>query len=114
MNLLKMALSRLNFFQSAENDADIFTKNVNQELCKRHTKQFSGDTGDFSIGCLFQDRKVVGNIPHNQPFRIYLCINLELSDKSFLFLSSSLFISPLDYFNTYQLYSHSLMSKLMK
>jgi hypothetical protein len=41
---------RIKFVGSAENDSDLFTKNVNQELYEKHTKKFLEDSGVHSTG----------------------------------------------------------------
>jgi hypothetical protein len=41
---------KVEFVQSVENDADIFTKNVSHELYVKHTKNFLADAGKFSSG----------------------------------------------------------------
>lgn len=41
---------RIEFVRSVENDADIFTKNVSQELYVKHSKNFLADVGNFSSG----------------------------------------------------------------
>jgi hypothetical protein len=35
---------KIDFFRSVENDSDLFTKNVNQELYAKHTKKFLEDS----------------------------------------------------------------------
>jgi hypothetical protein len=37
---------KIEFVRSAENDSDLFTKNVSQELNERHTMKFLEDSGD--------------------------------------------------------------------
>ena len=41
---------RIEFVRSVENNADIFTKNVSQELYVKHLKNFLADVGNFSSG----------------------------------------------------------------
>jgi hypothetical protein len=35
---------KIEFVRSAENDSDLFTKNINQELYEKHTKKFLEDS----------------------------------------------------------------------
>jgi hypothetical protein len=39
---------KIEFVRSVENDSDLFTKNVNQELHAKHTKKFLEDNGVHS------------------------------------------------------------------
>jgi hypothetical protein len=41
---------KIEFVRSAENDSDLFTKNVDQELYKKHVKKFLEDSEVYSIG----------------------------------------------------------------
>jgi hypothetical protein len=41
---------KIEFVRSAENDSDLLTKNVNQELYEKHTKKFLGDSEVHSTG----------------------------------------------------------------
>jgi hypothetical protein len=41
---------KIEFVRSVENDSDIFSKNVNQELYAKHTKKFLEDNGVHSTG----------------------------------------------------------------
>jgi hypothetical protein len=41
---------KIEFVRSVENDSDLFTKNVNQELYAKHTKKFLEDSGVHSTG----------------------------------------------------------------
>jgi hypothetical protein len=41
---------KIEFVRSVENDTDLFTKNVNQELYAKHTKKFLEDSGVHSTG----------------------------------------------------------------
>jgi hypothetical protein len=41
---------KIEFVRSIENDSDLFTKNVNQELYEKHTKKFLEDSGVHSTG----------------------------------------------------------------
>ena len=59
---------KIDFVRSVENDSDLFTKNVNQELYAKHTKKFLEDSGVHSTGWLLQDRKGVRDILCNQQF----------------------------------------------
>jgi hypothetical protein len=45
------------FVHSAENDSDLFTKNISQELYEKHTKKFLEDSQVYSTSYLLQDRK---------------------------------------------------------
>jgi hypothetical protein len=42
--------TKIKFVHSVENDSDLFTKNVNQELYAKHTKKFLEDSGVHSTG----------------------------------------------------------------
>jgi hypothetical protein len=48
--VIKDGIINIEFVCSAENDSDLFTKNLNQELYERHTKKFLEDSGDYSTG----------------------------------------------------------------
>jgi hypothetical protein len=48
-NSSKIAL-KIEFVRSVENDSDLFTKNVNQELHEKHTKKFLEDSG-LPVNC---------------------------------------------------------------
>jgi hypothetical protein len=41
---------KIEFVRSADNDYDLFTKNVNQELYEKHTKKFLEDSEVHSTG----------------------------------------------------------------
>jgi hypothetical protein len=41
---------KIEFIRSVENDSDLFTKNVNQELYEKHTKKFLKGSGVHSTG----------------------------------------------------------------
>jgi hypothetical protein len=41
---------KIEFVRSVENDSDLFTKNVNQELYEKHTKKFLEDSQFYSTG----------------------------------------------------------------
>jgi hypothetical protein len=41
---------KIEFIRSVENDSDLFTKNVNQELYAKYTKKFLEDSGVHSTG----------------------------------------------------------------
>jgi hypothetical protein len=59
---------KVKFVRSVENDSDLFTKNVNQELYVKHRKIFLEDSEVHSTGLLLQDRKDVRDILCNQQF----------------------------------------------
>jgi hypothetical protein len=41
---------KIKFVRSVENDSDLFTKNINQELYEKHTKKFLEDSKVHSTG----------------------------------------------------------------
>jgi hypothetical protein len=43
---------KIEFIRSVENDSDLFTKNVNQELYEKHTKKFLEDSQVHSPGLI--------------------------------------------------------------
>jgi hypothetical protein len=47
---IKDGFIKIDFVRSVENDSDLFTKNVNQELYAKHTKKFLEDSGVHSTG----------------------------------------------------------------
>jgi hypothetical protein len=59
---------KIKFVRSIENDSDLFTKNINQELYAKHTKNFLEDSGVHSTGWSLQDRKGARDILCNQHF----------------------------------------------
>jgi hypothetical protein len=63
---IKDGFIKIKFVRSVENDSDLFTKNVNQEMYAKHTKKFLEDSGVHSTGRLLQDRKGVRDILSNQ------------------------------------------------
>jgi hypothetical protein len=48
--LIKDGFIKIKFVRSNENDSDLFTKNINQELYAKHTMKFLEDTGVHSTG----------------------------------------------------------------
>ena len=40
---------KVEFVRSSENDSDIFTKNVSQEIYEKHARKFLGNVGEFGI-----------------------------------------------------------------
>jgi hypothetical protein len=49
---------KIEFVRSVENDSDVFTKNVSQELCEKHTKNFLVDSADLGL----VDRYGIGRV----------------------------------------------------
>jgi hypothetical protein len=45
---IKDCFIKIEFVRSGENDSDLFTKNVNQELYEKHTKKFLEDSEVYS------------------------------------------------------------------
>jgi hypothetical protein len=55
---------KIEFVKSNDNDSDIFPKNANQEMYKRHVKKFLGDMGVECGIWTFRYRKGIENIPY--------------------------------------------------
>jgi hypothetical protein len=70
---------KIEFVRLIDNDSDIFTKNVNQEIYEKHVKNFLEDSGEEYGDGTFRHWKGIGNIPHIQlSLDLYL---LRLSNR---------------------------------
>ena len=56
-------IKRVEFVKSSDNDSDIFTKNVNQEMYEKHAMKFLGSIEDFMSDGTFRSRKAIEYIP---------------------------------------------------
>jgi hypothetical protein len=52
---------KIEFVRSMENDSDIFTKTVTQEIYEKHVRNFLEDTTGKYNGYTFRYRKSIGN-----------------------------------------------------
>jgi hypothetical protein len=65
---IKDGFIKIKFVRSVENDSDLFTKNVNQELYEKHTKKFLEDSevtvpvDRYRIGRLLEISFVINNL----------------------------------------------------
>jgi hypothetical protein len=67
---------KIEFVRSIDNDSDIFTKNVNQEIYEKHVKNFLEDSGEEYGDWTFRHRKGIGNIPHVQLRFIFIFVRV--------------------------------------
>jgi hypothetical protein len=49
-DFIEDGFSKIEFVRSVENDSDVFTKNVSQELYEKHTKNFLVESEEFGTG----------------------------------------------------------------
>ena len=78
---LKEGIIKIEFVKSVENESDVFTKNVTQEIYKRHVKNFFKEyiQGECTMTERFDN---TGNIPHVQ-FNLFYLLRKSIRDTRY-------------------------------
>jgi hypothetical protein len=63
-NILRTVSFKLCFVMSCDNDANLFTKNVNKDIYKKHVSKFLGKIGEKLGVSIWERGRLLECIPH--------------------------------------------------